>query len=218
MTCTEFSLASARAVLAQVCLRLRSWLWPHSGSGLIGDSGEVQTPAPISRLEPSLGSNQWVGCTPLTAVQIRSLPLVRVTTHRPLIGWGRLLGQLWLVLRGWVEVVTEAGLGCVGLTCDLVLSGDCVTVFENCNVSCVTAMWHNVRLRVSPDVCLSPGAGSHSTDHTVSPPVSDHSLVPVSLSLLSQRSSRLSPGRRTGGRLPAQARLRECLNFFCRQH
>lgn len=32
-------------------------------------------------------------------------------------------------LRGWVEAVTEAGLGCVGLTCDLVvMSGDCVAV------------------------------------------------------------------------------------------
>ena len=49
-------------------------------------------------------------------------------------------------------------------------------------------------------MCVCHPAVSHSTDHSVSPLVSDHWLVS-----LSQRSSRLSPGRRRGGRLPAQA-------------
>ena len=119
------------------------------------------------RLRSPDWSHHWVQTNGLAALhtahswsreRILSLLLVKVTTHRPLIGWGRHLGQLWLVCEaGWRLLRRLGWAGLCWLTCDLVVSGDCVTVcWELSCVLCVTAMWHNVMLCVSPDVSLSP--------------------------------------------------------------
>ena len=177
------------------------------------------------RLRSPDWSHHWVQTNGLAAlhtahswsrVWILSLLLVKVTTHRPLIGWGRHLGQLcWFARLGGGCYGGWAGL--CWLTCDV--SRDCVTVcWELSCVQCVTAMWHNVGC-VSHLMCLCHPGCCVSLWWPQCVPSGVRSLTShSSLSLLSQRSSRLSPGRRTGGRLPAQARLTECLNFFCRQH
>ena len=207
MTCTDPSLAEGRAVLAQVCLRLRSWLWPHSWLrsyrrlGWGTDSGsDLQTGAIIG-FKP-MG---WLHCTPHTAGRVCGY-------------WASYWSKsqhtgLWLdeavtsASSGWFA---RLGGGCYGgwaglcwLTCDV--SRDCVTVcWELSCVQYVTAMWHNVGC-VSHLMCLcQPVSPSHSGDHSVSPLVSDHWLV-TSLSLSSLSGALAS---RPGGGQEADSRPR----------
>ena len=138
MTCTDQRQRPGLCWLKSVSLT-EAWVVATSTPGLIGVSGEDR----LRLLSPDW-SHHWVQTNGLAAPRTH---LVVFAVSRPVIGqsldrlasdWMRLTPRPAVAgLRGWVEAVMEAGLGCVGLlTCDVVLCLEtvCVTVSSNCDV------------------------------------------------------------------------------------